>query len=165
MAKKGKKGSTSRSTGPEWTMMEKGLVVLVAALAITATYAFMTNDEIIEMGSIETYAGETDLRSGDAVNSTYSFVRHLKEDYQVHIKYDVPYASVIVQPPVHFKVWNETTGKTLISEQTVSFYDKNIRLDAEDEGTYEFIWWVDGPSGASRVENDVLIEPTEKLFI
>lgn len=165
MAKKGKKGSKSRTTAPEWTMMEKGLVILVVALAITATYAFMTNDEIIEMGSIETYAGQSDLRAGDAVNSTYSFVRHLKEDYQVHIRYEVPYGGMIIQPTVHFKVWNETTGRTLISETTVATYDKNIRLDAEDEDTYEFIWWVEGPSGASRVEYDVLIQPTEKLFI
>jgi hypothetical protein len=165
MAKKGKKRSKSSSMGSEWTMMEKGLVGLVVALAITATYAFMTNDEIIEMGSIETYSGMTDLRAGDALNSTYSFVRQLKEDYQVHIKYDVPYEGMVVQPAVHFKVWNETTGKTLISETTVGTYNKNIRLDAEDAGTYEFIWWIEGPSGASQVAYDVLIEPTEKLFL
>ncbi len=164
MAKKGKKGRTSMSKSGEWTMMEKGLVGLVVALAITATYAFMTNDEIVEVGTIETYAGKTDLRAGDAANSTYSFVRHLKEDYQVHIRYDVPYEGMVIQPIVHFKVWNETTGKTLIKETIVSTYDKNIRLDAEDVGTYEFIWWVDAPSGASRVEYDVLIQPTEKLF-
>ena len=164
MAKKSKKGSTSRPKGVEWTMMEMGLVAIVVALAITATYAFMTNDEIVEVGSIETYAGKTDLRAGDAVNSTYSFVRQLKEDYQVHIRYDVPYEGMVIQPIVHFKVWNETTGKTLIKETIVSTYDKNIRLDAEDVGTYEFIWWVEGPSGASRVEYDILIQPTEKLF-
>jgi hypothetical protein len=164
MAKTRKKGSTSRPKGSEWTMLEMGLVVLVVALAITATYAFMTNDEIVEVGTIETYAGKTDLRAGDAANSTYSFVRHLKEDYQVHIRYDVPYEGMVIQPIVHFKVWNETTGKTLIKETIVATYDKNIRLDAEDAGTYEFVWWVDGPSGASRVEYDVLIQPTEKLF-
>ena len=162
MAKKGKKGRTSRSKSGEWTMMEKGLLGLVVALAITATYAFMTNDEIVEVGTIETYAGKTDLRAGDAANSTYSFVRHLKEDYQVHIRYDVPYEGMVIQLIVHFKVWNETTGKTLITEITGSTYNKNIRLDAEDAGTYEFIWWVEGPSGASQVEYDVLIQPTEK---
>ena len=164
MAKKGKKSSTSRSKSVEWTLMEKGLVVLVVALAITATYAFMTNDEIVEVGTIETYAGKTVLRAGNAVNSTYSFVRHLKEDYQVHIKYEVPYAGMVVQPIVHFKVWNETSGKTLIGETIGSTFNKNIRLDAEDAGTYEFVWWVEGPSGESTVEYDLLIQPTEKLF-
>ncbi len=164
MAKKGKKGSKSRSAGFEWTTLEMVLAVIVVALAITATYAFMTNDEIVEVGSIETYDGRTDLKAGDEVNSTYSFVRELKEDYQVHIQYDVPYAGMVLQPLVHFKVWNESSGKVLIPETIVSTYDKNIRLNPEDVGTYEFVWWVEGEGGSSQVKYHVLIQPTEKLF-
>ena len=164
MAKKGKKGSKSRSRSYEWTTLEMVLVVIVAALAITATYAFMTNDEIVEVGSIETYDGRTYLRGTDGVNSTYRFVRELKEDYQVHIKYDVPYAGMVLQPLVHFKVWNESSGKVLIPETTASTYDKSIRLNPEDLGTYEFVWWVEEGSGSSQVEYNVLIQPTEKLF-
>jgi hypothetical protein len=165
MAKKGRKGSKRKSyAGYDWTTLEMVLVVIVAALAVTATYAFLTNDEIVEVGSIETYQGRTVLKAGDEVNSTYSFVRELKEDYQVHIKYEAPYAGMVLQPQIHFKVWNSSSGKVLIPETIVANYDKNIRLNPEDVGTYEFVWWVEGDSGSSRVEYDVLIQPTEKLF-
>jgi hypothetical protein len=165
VAKKGRKGSKRKSyAGYDWTSLEKALAVIVVALAITAVYAFMTNDEIVEVGSIETYDGRTVLKTGDEANSTYRFVRELKEDYQVHIKYDVPYAGMVLQPLVHFKVWNETTGKVLIEDTMVSHYNKNIRLDREDTGTYEFVWWVEGDGGSSQVNYNVLIQPTEKLF-
>jgi hypothetical protein len=146
--------------------MEQVFAVIIIVLIIVAAYAYLVNEEVVEVASIETYEGGLDLQAGDDVNSSYTFDRQLKEDYQVHVKYRVPYAGLRTQPIVHFKVWNETTGKELFKETTQATYDKNIRLDAEDAGHYQFIWWVDAAAGAgtSRVDYDVLIEPTEKLF-
>ena len=165
VAKKGKRRRAAASSAYEWTGLEKALVVMVIALVCVAAYGFLTNEEVVEVASIETYQGRTDLRAGDEANSSYSFVRELKVDYQIDIKYEVPYSGTGLHPLVHFKVWNETTGKKLVSETTASTYKKNIRLDAEDAGTYEFIWWVEGEGGSSQVSYTVLIEPTEKLFM
>lgn len=162
MAKKGKK--TSKAT--EWTSLEQAFVVIIVILVFVAAYAFYVREEVVEVASIETYKGALDLRPGEEDNSTHSFERQLKEDYQVHVTYKVPYDGLRPHPIVHFKAWNATTGKELFKESTTSNYDKNIRLDAEDAGTYEFVWWVEtgAGSGTSRVNYDVLIQPTEKLF-
>jgi len=162
VAKKGK--ATSKAT--EWTMMEQALAVIIVILVIVAAYAFLVREEVVEVASIETYQGGLDLRAGDEANSSHSFDRQLREDYQVHVTYKVPYAGLRTQPIVHFKVWNGSTGRELFKETTLANYDKNIRLDGEDAGTYQFIWWVDADPGAgsSRVNFEVLIEPTEKLF-
>jgi hypothetical protein len=162
MAKRSKKSSKAT----EWTLMEQVLAVIIVVLIVVAAYAFLVREEVVEVAAIETYEGALDLRAGDDDNSSYSFDRQLKEDYQVHVRYRVPYAGLRTQPIVHFKVWNETTGKELFKETTQATYDKDIRLDAQDAGHYQFIWWVDaaGSAGGSRVDYDVLIEPTEKLF-
>ncbi|NIP36186.1 MAG: hypothetical protein GWN18_14690 [Thermoplasmata archaeon] len=162
MAKRGKK--TSKASG--WTFLEQVFAVIIVLLVIVAAYAFLVREEVVEVGSIETYQGALDLRAGDAINSTHSFSRTLKEEYQVHVRYNVPSAGIQIQPIVHFRVWNETTGKELFKETTQARYDKNIRLDSEDAGHYEFVWWVeaDAGAGASRVDYEVLIQPTEKLF-
>jgi hypothetical protein len=160
LAKKGKKSSSAT----EWTLMEQALAVIIMILVVVAVYAFIVNEEVVEVAAIETYQGAVDLRGGEEDNSSYHFDRQLKEDYQVHVKYRVPYAGLQTQPIIHFKVWNESTGKQLFKETTQATYDKTIRLDAEDAGHYQFIWWVDAESGFSRVDYDVLIEPTEKLF-
>jgi len=131
---------------------------------VVAAYAYLSRDEVVEVGSIETYKGTVDLKAGDEANGTFSFERTLKTDYQVHVRYQVPYAGKRVQPVVHFKVWNATTGDQLFSETTLANYDKLIRLDPGEVGHYEFVWWVDADSGTSRVVYDVLVEPTEKLF-
>jgi hypothetical protein len=159
-----RKKSSSKAT--EWTLMEQAFAVIIVILVIVAAYAFYVREEVVEVASIETYKGALDLEAGDDVNSSHSFDRQLNKDYQVHVKYRVPYAGLRPQPIVHFKVWNETTGKELFKESTISLYDKNIRLDSEDAGHYQFIWWVEADAGAgsSRVDFDVLIEPTEKLF-
>jgi hypothetical protein len=160
-----KKGRTS-SKATEWTLMEQAFGVIIVILVMVAAYAFLVREEVVEVASIETYEGALDLRAGDEDNSSHSFDRQLKEDYQVHVRYRVPYAGLRTQPIVHFRVWNATTGKELFKETTQAQYDKNIRLDAEDAGQYEFVWWVDADPGAgsSRVSYEVLIEPTEKLF-
>ena len=160
MAKKGKKSVSAT----EWTIMEQAFAVIIVILIIVAAYAFTVREEIVEIASIETYQGALDLMIGDEDNSSYTFDRQLKDDYQVHVKYKVPYAGLHPQPIVHFKVWNETTGRELFKESTNANYDKNIRLDSEDAGHFEFIWWVEAGPGSSRVDYDVLIEPTEKLF-
>ncbi len=162
MAKKGKK--TSKASG--WTFLEQVFAVMIVVLVIVATYAFLVREEVVEVGSIETYRGALDLRAGDDKNSTHSFERTLKQDYQVHVTYKVPSAGLQIQPIVHFRVWNETTGKELFKETTQASYDKNIRLDSDDAGHYEFVWWVeaDAGTGTSRVDYEVLIQPTEKLF-
>lgn len=162
MAKKGK----TPSKASEWTPLEKAFAVIIAILVVVAAYGFLNRQDVVEVGSIDTYKGALDLKAGDDINSSHSFSRQLKFDYQVHVKYNVPYAGLRVQPIVHFKVWNETTGKVLFKESTNSQYDKNIRLDSQDTGTYEFVWWVNADAGAgtSRVTYNVLIEPTEKLF-
>lgn len=143
--------------------MEQVFAVIIVILIMVAAYAFVVREEIVEVASIETYQGVLDLEGGGD-DDRYSFDRQLKEDYQVHVKYKVPDAGGGLQPIVHFKVWNETTGKELFAETTSANYDKNIRLDAEDAGHYQFLWWVSTGSGSIRVEYDVLIEPTEKLF-
>ncbi len=160
-----KKGSKSKKA-TEWTLLEQLLAVVVVVLIVVAAYAFYAREEVVEVASIETYKGSLDLRGGDETNSSNSFDRQLKVDYQVRVTYRIPYAGQRPQPIVHFKVWNETTGKELFKESTVSIYEKNIRLDTEDAGYYQFIWWVesDAGSGASRVNYEVLIQPTEKLF-
>ncbi|UCC93855.1 MAG: hypothetical protein JSW25_04085 [Thermoplasmata archaeon] len=162
MAKKGKKSSSAT----EWTLLEQAFGLIIVILVIVAAYAFYVREEIVEVASIETFQGALDLRAGDDDNSSFSFDRQLKEDYQVHVRYNVPYAGLRPQPIVHFRVWNESTGKELFKETTQANYDKNIRLDAEDTGHYEFVWWVDAQAGSgfSRVDYEVLIEPTEKLF-
>ena len=162
MAKRGKK--SSKPTG--WTFLEQVFAVIIVILVVVAAYAFLVREEIVEVGSIETYNGALDLRAGDEDNSSHSFSRTLKENYQVHVTYNVPSIGLQVQPIVHFKVWNETAGKELFVETTQARYDKNIRLDADDAGHYEFVWWVEAGAGAgtSRVNYEVLIEPTEKLF-
>jgi len=146
--------------------LEQAFAVIIALLIIVATYAFLAKEEVVEVASIETYKGNVDLRGGDEDNSSQSFDRQLNEDYQVHVRYKVPYAGQRPQPIVHFKVWNETTGKELFKKASQSVYDKSMRLDAEDAGHYQFIWWVDADAsaGSSRVDYEVLIEPTEKLF-
>jgi hypothetical protein len=163
MAKKGKKGKPSAT---EWTLMEQAFAVIIVILIVVAAYAFIVREEVVEVASIENFQGAIDLKGGGGVNSSYSFDRQLKEDYQVRVTYDVPSAGLAIQPIVHFKVWNESTGKELFKETTSADYDKNIRLDAEDAGHYQFIWWVEAElgSGTSRVNYEVLIEPTEKLF-
>ena len=160
------KRSRTSSKATEWTLMEQAFGVIIVILVIVAAYAFIVREEVVEVASIETYEGAVDLRAGDEDNSSQSFERRLKVDYQVHVKYRVPYAGLRIQPIVHFKVWNASTGKELFKETTQAQYDKNIRLDAEDAGNYEFVWWVDADPGvgSSRVDYTVLIEPTEKLF-
>ncbi len=144
--------------------MEQAFAVIIAILVVVTAYAFMAREEVVEVGSIETYKGTVDLKAGDEANETFTFERALKTDYQVHVRYEVPYAGMRLQPIVHFRVWNSTTGKELFKETTQAKYDKLIRLDPADAGNYEFEWWVDATSGTSRVEYDVLVEPTEKLF-
>lgn len=162
MAKK--KGKRSSPPSSKWTPLEQAFAVIIVALVVVAAYAFLVREEVVEVGSIETYRGEVDLKAGDEANETFSFSRSLKTDYQVHVRYEVPFAGLRVQPIVHFRVWNASSGKELFAETTQAKYDKLIRLDPADAGNYEFVWWVDADSGTSRVEYDVLVEPTEKLF-
>lgn len=158
-----KKSSKRPTSATEWTLMEQAFAVIIVILIIVAAYAFVVREEVVEVASIETYQGVLDLQGGGD-DDRYSFDRQLKKDYQVHVKYKVPDAGGAIQPIVHFKVWNETTGKELFKETTSTNFNKNIRLDAEDAGHYQFLWWVGAESGSIRVEYDVLIEPTEKLF-
>jgi hypothetical protein len=144
----------------EWTFLEKVLGVLLAIMTVLAAYAFLTVEETVEVESIETYAGTVDLRANDANASEYSFSRELKVDYQVVASYVV----VEVGPLVHFKVWNGTTGQTLIPETTLGQFERRVRIDSEDVGVYEFLWWVEGGTGRARVDIDVLIQPTERIF-
>jgi hypothetical protein len=161
LAKKSKKSSSAT----EWTLMEQVFAVIIVILIIVAAYAFFVREEVVEVASIETYKGSLDLRGGDPMYERFFFDRQLKENYQVHVKYNVPDAGGGgIQPIVHFKVWNQTTGKELFKMTSSAHYDKSIRLDAEDAGYYQFLWWVDSVSGSTRVDYDVLIEPTEKLF-
>ena len=156
---KGKVGKSSR-LAEEWTFLEKVLGALAAIMTVVAVYAFLATEEIVEVESIETYAGTVDLRAGANNASQYTFLRELELDYQVRASYEV----VEEGPLVHFKVWNSSTGKTLVPETTLGKYERNVRIYKEDVGFYEFIWWVEGSSGHARVDIDVLIQPTEKLF-
>jgi hypothetical protein len=161
MAKGGRRRSSRRAgrSEQEWTGLEKALGVLVAILAVVAVYAFTVREEVVEVGSIETYAATVDLRPGEGTD-TYSFSRELKADYQVVAKFKVGAGG----STVHFEVANRTTGQVLVNELTAYSYDNRIAVDPGEHGTYEFRWWVEGGSSASRVDIDVLIEPTEKLF-
>lgn len=165
MARKGKKARRAPSSAYEWTGLEKALTVAVVVLLVSTAYLALTNQEVVEVGSIETYEGRTDLRAGDENNSSYSFERLMKVDYQVRVIYEVPYAGMGLRPIVHFKAWNETTGLTIFPETTQSSFNERVTLDPKDAGNYEFIWWVEGEGGWSQVKYSVLIEPTEKLFM
>jgi hypothetical protein len=165
MARSGKaKGKEKAAKGlrqaQEWTLLEKVLGALVAIMTVVAVYAFLATEEVVEVESIETYAGTVDLRAGATNTSRYTFTRELELDYQVRASYEV----VEEGPLVHFKVWNSSTGHTLVPETTLGKYERNVRIDKEDAGVYEFIWWVEGDSGRTRVDIDVLIQPTEKIF-
>jgi hypothetical protein len=162
MTKRRKSGSVkgSRSSAQEWTFLEKTFGVVIVILVVVAAYGFMVKDEIVEVGSIETYAATVDLRPGDGDASRYSFTRELRENYLLRATFKV----VEVGPLVHFRVWNESTGRTLIKDTTDVTYDREIRIDNEDWGTYDFEWWVEDGSGSSRVDIDFRIQPTEKIF-
>lgn len=165
MAKKGSRGSKKAMQASKWTELEKAFAIVIMVLVVVTAYALIFPEEIVEVGSIETYAGAVDLREDvNDVNSSYSFERQLLVDYQVRVQYDIPFVNDEFGPTVYFKVWNETTGDILFKETTDTVFNKNIRIDADDAGTYEFVWWVDGGHGSSRVEFDVLIQPTEKIF-
>lgn len=164
MASKGSKARAKTKAAQEWTLLEKAFSVIIAVLIIVAAYAFTVKDEIVEVEAIETYVGSVDLRAGDEDYSSYNFTRQLKEDYQVRMQYEVIDEGATIRPIVHFKVWEEGKGKDLIDDTILATYDRNIRIDAEDAGTYEFRWWVEGGSGTIRVDIDVLIQPTEKIF-
>jgi len=144
----------------EWTLLEKVLGALLVAMIVLAAYASLTIEETVEVESIETYLGIVDLRANDANATEYSFSRELKVDYQVVASY------VVVEegPLVHFKVWNSTTGQTLIPETTLGEFERKVRIDSEDVGVYEFLWWVEGGTGRARIDIDVLIQPTERIF-
>jgi len=109
VAKKGKKSSKAT----EWTFLEQAFAVIIALLIIVATYAFLAKEEVVEVASIETYKGNVDLRGGDEDNSSQSFDRQLNEDYQVHVRYKVPYAGQRPQPIVH--CWTPRTRATTSS--------------------------------------------------
>ena len=165
MAKKGSRGSKRAMQASKWTELEKAFAVIIVVLLVVTAYALVFPEEVVELGSIETYSGAVDLREdANGVNTSYSFERQLLVDYQVRVKYEIPFFTDEFGPTVYFKVWNETTGDTLIQITTDTVFNKNIRIDSEDAGTYEFLWWVDGGHGVSRVEFDVLIQPTEKIF-
>jgi hypothetical protein len=165
MAKKGSRGSKRAMAASKWTELERAFIIVILILVVVTAYALVFPEEIVEVGSIETYSGAVDLRDDmNDVNTSYSFERQLLLDYQVRVQYEIPFHTDEFGPTVYFKVWNSTTGDTLIQKTTDTIFNKNIRIDSEDAGTYEFIWWVDGGHGVSRVEFDVLIQPTEKIF-
>ena len=150
----------SSGQAQEWTFLEKVLGALVAIMTVVAVYAFLATEEIVEVESIETYAATVDLHAGVNNASKYIFTREIELNYQVRASYEV----VEEGPLVHFKVWNSSSGQTLIPETTLGKYERNVRIDKSDVGFYEFTWWVEGTSGHARVDIDVLIQPTEKLF-
>jgi hypothetical protein len=164
LAKKGKKASRKAKSATEWTFLEKALAVICAVLVVIAAYAFTVREEIVEVGSIETYDSTVDLRAGDSNASEFSFTRHLKVDYRVKLSYRTHNGNPGDGPDVHFKVWNESQGRTLFHEITAPTYDRDYVVDTADAGTYDFHWWVEGDSGSVRVDIDALIQPTEKLF-
>jgi hypothetical protein len=164
MASKGGK-DRSRKKAQEWTFLEKVFGVIIVILLVVAAYGFLVKDEVVQVESIETYAGSIDLRAGKEGFREYSFTRELREDYQVRMKYDlVEENGTGIRPNVHFKIWNETTGQKLVEDNIQTSYSRNIRIDAEDAAVYDFVWWVEGTSGRVRVDIDVLIQPTEKIF-
>ncbi len=159
-----KKGGRKASSAMEWTFLEKALAVICAVLVVVAVYAFVVREEVVEVGSIETYDSTVDLRAGDPVASRFIVSRELKVDYQVVMKHVVVDDGAGERPTLHFKVWNQSLGRTLVHETTQPTYDRNLRIDSGDAGTYEFLWWVEGDTGRVRVDIDLLIQPTEKLF-
>ena len=150
----------TKRSAQEWTFLEKALGVIVVVLIVVAAYGFLVEDEVVEVASIETYAATVDLRFGEENASRYSFTRELREGYLFRVRYEV----VEEGSKVHFKVWNESRGKTLFQETTLAKYDRDLRIDNEDGGIYDFVWWVEDGDGRSRVEIDVLIQPTERIF-
>jgi hypothetical protein len=164
LAKKGRKASRKAKSATEWTFLEKALAVICVVLVVVAAYAFTVREEIVEVGSIETYEGTVDLRAGDPNASEFSFTRQLKVDYRVKLSYRTLDGEPGDRPEVHFKVWNQSLGRTLFHETTVPTYDRDYIVDPADAGTYDFQWWVEGDSGSVRVDIEALIQPTEKLF-
>ena len=164
MAKKGKKAGRKARSETQWTFLEKALAVICVVLVVVAAYAFTVREEIVEVGSIETYDSTVDLRAGDPEASEFRFTRQLKVDYRVKLSYRTVGGDPGDGPEVHFKVWNESQGRTLFHETTGSTYTRDHVVDAVDAGSYDFHWWVEGSGGSVRVDIDVLIQPTEKLF-
>ncbi len=161
---KGRKGSGPRrrtESGEEWTFLEKAFAVIIAVLVATTVWGFVHKDEVVKVKGIETYRADVDLEAGSEEHGSYSFHRALEKDYQFTARYKV----TEVGPQVHFKVWNETTGMSLISEVTSIDFNRRVVLEPGEEGTYEFLWWVTGPNGTSRVDIDVLIMPTDEAVI
>jgi len=144
----------------EWTALEKAFAVIIVILIIATAAAFLWKKETVRVEYIDERIGAIDLRAGDPVNSTFYFERGLKGDYQIAASYKL----VGSGPLVHFRVANESSGIVLISETTASTFYKRVVVPPSDAGEYRFEWWVEeGTTGVSRVEYDVLIEPTETL--
>jgi hypothetical protein len=159
---KGSRGTKARETvskSMEWTVLEQAFAVIIVILLITTAVAFYWKKETVRVEYIDERIGAIDLRLGDLENSTFYFERGLKGDYQIAASYKLMGSG----PLVHFKVYNATTGNVLISETTASTFYKRVTVASSDAGEYRFEWWVTGTTGVSRVEYDVLIEPTEKL--
>jgi hypothetical protein len=159
---KGSRGTKKRedvSRSMEWTVLEQAFAVIIVILIVTTAVAFYWKKETVRVEYIDERIGAIDLRLGDAENSTFYFERGLKGDYQIAASYKL----VGSGPLVHFKVYNDTMGVVLISETTASTFYKRVTVASADSGEYRFEWWVTGTTGTSRVEYDVLIEPTEKL--
>lgn len=161
---KGSRGTKQResvSRSMEWTALEQAFAVIIVVLIVTTALALVWRKETVRVEYIDERIGAIDLRLGDPQNSTFYFERGLKGDYQVMASYKLKGTG----PLVHFKVYNETTGIVLISETTASTFYKRVTVTSADAGEYRFEWWVTGTTGVSRVEYDVLIEPTEKLVV
>ena len=159
---KGSRGTKKResvSTAMEWTALEQAFAVIIVILIVTTAVGFLWKKETVRVEYIDERLGAIDLRPDDPANSTFYFERGLKGDYQFVASYRLAGTG----PLVHFKVYNETTGIVLVSETTASTFYKRVIVAPADAGEYRFEWWVTGTTGVSRVEFDILIEPTEKL--
>ena len=156
---RGRKQREQVSKSQEWTVLEQAFAVIIVILIIVAAVAFSWKKETVRVEYIDERIGAIDLHAGDPANYTFYFDRGLKGDYQIAASYRL----VGSGPLVHFKVYNDTSGIALISETTASTFYKRVVVPSTDAGEYRFEWWVTGTDGVSRVEYDVLIEPTETL--
>ncbi len=147
------------SAAQKWTDLEKALTVLVAILAVVALLSFAFPREKIRYESIDQRVGDVDLVAGGD-RSDYSFDKYVKADYQVIVKYSSDASGQVV----HFKAWNGTTGRTLVSETSAFTFNDRVFLGKGEEGVYTFKWWVTGETGSNRVHIDVLVEPTAEVI-
>jgi hypothetical protein len=160
----GKKSRASKdrervSAAQQWTDLEKGLAVLVAVLAVVAVLSFAFPREKIRYESVDQRVGDVDLVAGGN-RSSYSFDRYVSADYQVIVKFTSDASGQVV----HFKAWNETSGRTIIAETSTFTFNDRVFLGKGEEGVYTFEWWLTGTTGSNRVHIDVLVEPTAKLI-